>query len=144
MVTEHLSHLTGTWRSVQVRSWAFMEKVSGSRFFYLRVCSLLGCQTAPHSPSASYRYSRYSDRLRASRPRDQISSPCMVKNFLFSTLSSSALGSTKSPTRGVRGGGAFSRGINRPGREADHSPPASAEIKKIWIYTSTLPYVFMA
>jgi hypothetical protein len=24
-----------------------------------------------------------------------------------------------------------------PGREADHSPPTSAEIKKIWIYTST-------
>jgi hypothetical protein len=29
-------------------------------------------------------------------------------------------------------------------READHSPPASAEIKKIWIYTSTPPYAFMA
>jgi hypothetical protein len=28
-------------------------------------------------------------------------------------------------------------------READHSPPASAEIKKIWIYISTPPYAFM-
>jgi hypothetical protein len=28
--------------------------------------------------------------------------------------------------------------------EADHSPPASAEVKKIWIYTSTPPYAFMA
>jgi hypothetical protein len=27
-----------------------------------------------------------------------------------------------------------------PGRETDHSPPASAEIKKICIYTSTPPY----
>jgi hypothetical protein len=34
--------------------------------------------------------------------------------------------------------------VKRPGREADHSPPASAEIKKTWIYTSTPPYVFMA
>jgi hypothetical protein len=26
------------------------------------------------------------------------------------------------------------------GREADHSPPASTEVKKMWIYTSTPPY----
>jgi hypothetical protein len=35
-------------------------------------------------------------------------------------------------------------GIKRPGREADHSPPTSAEVKKMWIYTSTPPYAFMA
>jgi hypothetical protein len=35
-------------------------------------------------------------------------------------------------------------GVNRPGREADHSPPTCAEVKKTWIYTSTLTYVFMA
>jgi hypothetical protein len=29
-------------------------------------------------------------------------------------------------------------------READHSPPASAEVKKMWIYTSIPPYTFMA
>jgi hypothetical protein len=33
--------------------------------------------------------------------------------------------------------------LPRPGREADHSPSASAEVKKMWIYTPTLPYVFM-
>jgi hypothetical protein len=27
---------------------------------------------------------------------------------------------------------------------ADHSPPTSAEVKRMWIYTSTLPYAFMA
>jgi hypothetical protein len=27
--------------------------------------------------------------------------------------------------------------VKRPGREADHSPPTSAEVKKMWIYTST-------
>jgi hypothetical protein len=36
------------------------------------------------------------------------------------------------------------RGVKQPGREANHSPPASAEVKKIWIYTSTPPYAFMA
>jgi hypothetical protein len=30
------------------------------------------------------------------------------------------------------------------GREAEHSPPASAEIKKMWIYTSTPTYAFIA
>jgi hypothetical protein len=33
--------------------------------------------------------------------------------------------------------GALSPGVKRQGREADHSPPASAEVKKMWIYTST-------
>jgi hypothetical protein len=35
-------------------------------------------------------------------------------------------------------------GVKRQGREADHSPPTSAEVKKMWIYTSTPLYVFMA
>jgi hypothetical protein len=40
--------------------------------------------------------------------------------------------------------GLFPRGVQRLGREADHSSPTSAEVKKTWIYTSTTPYVFMA
>jgi hypothetical protein len=36
------------------------------------------------------------------------------------------------------------RGVKRPGREAEHSPTASAEVKKTWIYTSTPSYAFMA
>jgi hypothetical protein len=39
--------------------------------------------------------------------------------------------------------GAVSLGVKRQGREADHSPQASVEVKKMWIYTSTPPYVFM-
>jgi hypothetical protein len=39
--------------------------------------------------------------------------------------------------------GAISPGVKRPGREANNSPPASAEVKKMWIYTSTPPYSFM-
>ncbi|PNF43534.1 hypothetical protein B7P43_G03911, partial [Cryptotermes secundus] len=34
-------------------------------------------------------------------------------------------------------------GVNRPGRETHHSPPASAEVKNIWIYTFTPPYACM-
>jgi hypothetical protein len=39
--------------------------------------------------------------------------------------------------------GALSSGVKRPGREVDHSPPTSAEVKKMWIYTSTPSYAFM-
>jgi hypothetical protein len=45
------------------------------------------------------------------------------------------MGSTESPIQWVTG--ACSLGVKRPGREADYSPPASAEVKKIWIYIST-------
>ncbi|PNF23996.1 hypothetical protein B7P43_G09283, partial [Cryptotermes secundus] len=45
---------------------------------------------------------------------------------------------------GVRVPGSLSSEVKRPGREADHSPPTSAEVKKIWIYISTSPYPFMA
>jgi hypothetical protein len=38
-------------------------------------------------------------------------------------------------------GGSFP-GVKRPVREADHSPPTSADVKKIWVYTSTPPYAF--
>jgi hypothetical protein len=31
------------------------------------------------------------------------------------------------------------RGVKRPGREADHTPPSSAEVKNVWSYTSTPP-----
>jgi hypothetical protein len=47
------------------------------------------------------------------------------------------------PTDGYRGR-ALSPTVKRPGLEADNSPPASAEAKKMWIYTSTPPYAFMA
>jgi hypothetical protein len=80
--------------------------------------------------------SLYSDWLRAGRPRNRSSSPGRVNNFLFFTSSRPALGSTQ-PLQWVPG--ALS-----PGREAEHSSPASAGVKKMWIYTSTPPYAFMA
>jgi hypothetical protein len=69
------------------------------------------------------------------RPRGPSSSPGGGKNFHFSKLSRPALGSTQPPIQWVPG--ALSPGVKRPGREVDHSPTASAEVKKIWIYTST-------
>jgi hypothetical protein len=86
--------------------------------------------------------SRYSDWQRAGRLRGRGSSPGRVKNFHFSMLSRPALGSTQPPIQWVLG--ALSPGVKRQGREADHSPPTCAEVKKMLIYTSTPPYTFMA
>jgi hypothetical protein len=61
-----------------------------------------------------------------------------VKDSLFSTSSRPALGPTQPPIQWVLG--AFSPGLKQHGREADHSPPADAEVKKMWIYTSTPPH----
>jgi hypothetical protein len=42
------------------------------------------------------------------------------------------------------GNGALSHGVKRPGREAHHTPLTDAEVKKMWIHTSTPPYALMA
>jgi hypothetical protein len=47
-------------------------------------------------------------------------------------------------TSNPMGTGGSTRGVKRLGREADHPPPTSAEVKKAWVYTSTPPYAFMA
>jgi hypothetical protein len=57
-------------------------------------------------------------------------------------ISRPALGPIRPPIEWVPE--ALSPGVKRPGREADHSPPTSAEVKKTWIYTSTPPYAFIA
>jgi hypothetical protein len=66
-----------------------------------------------------------------------------MKNFLFFTTSIPVWGPSNLPSNGYLG--LFPReGVKGLGLEADHSPPASAEVKKMWIYTSTPPYAFMA
>jgi hypothetical protein len=72
--------------------------------------------------------------IRAGRPKGRSSSSDRAKNFLFSTSSRPALGPTQHPIAGIK----------QKGREAEHSTPASDEVKKMWIYTSTSPYAFMA
>jgi hypothetical protein len=47
--------------------------------------------------------------------------------FLFTTAARTALGPTQPPIQWVLSG-AVSLGVKRPGREADHSPPSSAEV----------------
>jgi hypothetical protein len=65
----------------------------------------------------------------------RVSDPVRVKNFLFSKSPTLALSSSQPPIQWVPG--ALSPGVKQPGHEVDHSPPTSAELKKMWIYTST-------
>jgi hypothetical protein len=71
--------------------------------------------------------------------RDKSSSPGNVKNFLHVAQTGSGAHLAFYPM----GIGSFSPEMKRPGREADNSPPTSAEDKKMWIYTSTPTYAFM-
>jgi hypothetical protein len=53
----------------------------------------------------------------------------------FSLLYVVQTGSAVHPTSCLMGTGGSSPGVKRQGREADHSPQASAEVKKVCIYT---------
>jgi hypothetical protein len=74
--------------------------------------------------------------------------PAGVGTFLFTIASRTALGPTQPPIHMVPG--AIFSGVKRPGREADHTPPSSAEVKNVWRYTSSpgqlcfylLPFIF--
>jgi hypothetical protein len=65
-----------------------------------------------------------------------------VGSRIISTPSRPAPGPVQPPIECVPG--AVFPGVKWQGLEADHSPPASAEVKKMWIYISTPSYAFMA
>jgi hypothetical protein len=54
-----------------------------------------------------------------------------------SNVSRTALGPTQPPIQWVPV--ALSLRVKRQGRETDHSPPSSTEVKNVWSYTSTFP-----
>jgi hypothetical protein len=92
---------------------------------YGKLVSSVECSLSSLNSSSTL-LSRYSDWLRAGRPRGRSSSCGRVKNYLFSTSSIPDLGPTQPSIQWVPG-------IKRQGREADHSSPTSAEVKKTWM-----------
>jgi hypothetical protein len=72
--------------------------------------------------------SLYSEWLWAGRPRYRSSSSGRGKNFHFSMSSRLALGPTQPPIQWVQG--VLSLRVKWSMREADHSPPTSAVVKK--------------
>jgi hypothetical protein len=61
----------------------------------------------------------------------------MMACFLFATASRPDLEPTQPPFRWVMD--VLTPEVQRPGREADHSPSISAQVKNAWSYTSTPP-----
>jgi hypothetical protein len=76
-----------------------------------------------------YSLSQYSDWLRTGSPRGRGLSSVGGRVF------------ASSPMQYILG--VLSPGIERPESEADHSPPTNAQVKKMWIYTSNSPYIFV-
>jgi hypothetical protein len=63
------------------------------------------------------------------RPRNQGSIPAGRREiYLFHKVQA---GSEAHPVAYTMGTGDVSRGVQRPGREADYSPPSSAEVKNV-------------
>jgi hypothetical protein len=124
--------------------WLNVKSNMRYQFFYvfsniiMAYCSWWDYQSTffscTHVPKELGYCSQYSNWLQAGQQRGWSSSPCRVKNVFLSISSRSALGST--PIQWVLG--AVSRAVKWPGREADHAPPSSAEVKKMCICTSTL------
>jgi hypothetical protein len=61
----------------------------------------------------------------------------MMEFFLFVTASRTVLRSTQSPVH--MGTGGYYSGVKRSGRETDHSPSSSVEVKYAWSYTFIPP-----
>jgi hypothetical protein len=85
--------------------------------------------------------SRYSDWLRAGRPRGRSLNPNSIKKCIFYTSSTPALGLTKPRIQWVPG--ALSRREKAAGAWS-WPLPTSTEVQRMWIYTSTPQYAFNA
>ena len=76
-------------------------------------------------------------RLSARRPKNRTLISGKGRYFRF--LQSAHSGYESHPASNLVGTGAPSPGLRRSGREIDHSPPPSAEVKSEWSCTSTSP-----
>jgi hypothetical protein len=112
-----------------------IQMLRGSAFMDISVGIVTGCgldarSSIPGRGETSLFYP-------ASRPRGRGSSSCGVNSCLFSS-------SGARPAFYKWVSIFLSLGVKLQELEADHSPPTSAGVKEVRIYTSSPPYVFMA
>jgi len=75
---------------------------------------------------------QYIDQLRAGRFGFHVSGG--ARNFPFSTTVQMGCWASQPTIQGIPG---FFSGVKQPGREADHLPPPSAQVRNEWTYTAT-------
>jgi hypothetical protein len=123
----------------------------------ISLCSECNCQIVTIANVVLYRRPTYFSYYRTTKSRDIIVGiatgygldgrgvgvqvPVGSRIFSSPRCPDRLWGSTNLLSNGY--GGTFPE-IKRPGREADNSFPASAEVKKMWMYISTFPYAIMA
>jgi hypothetical protein len=133
-----------SWETVRV--WQSLQKESGPLKPHLSpltatVTHVLSC--CIYTVLLYYTCKTIQDCM---RPRNRGSIPSRSKKFFYCRkLSDRLWGPNNFLFNGYwelfpRGGGV----VKRTGREADHSPPSSAEVENEWSYTSTAPYLFLA
>jgi hypothetical protein len=123
--------LTSTILNLTYRMWAWsiMYIQTGFQFFHFNACSetyeYFVVWQGKKSPDSSVGIALgYGLDDRGSRARFLVG----AGNFLFTTASRTALGPAQPPIQWVIGN--LSLGVKRLGREADHSPPSSVEVKE--------------
>jgi hypothetical protein len=113
--------------------------------------------------SVHYKYHADYPRIKPGCPRREVSHYCLSKGSRDSSVGiatdyglddrgvgvqvsveSRIFSSPRRPPSYPMSNGDPFTGVKQKGCEADHSPPASVEVKKIRMYTSTPPYAFMA
>jgi hypothetical protein len=107
------------------------------------LCNSSLCNFLQHLGTSSYllvlsTLLLYGYWLQAGRHRGSSSSPGRFKNCYF-VSSRPTLRPAQSPIQWLQG--SLSSGVKWPRLKADHPPPTSAEVKKTWISTSTLPCI---
>jgi hypothetical protein len=117
-----------TQRNISEDSPCIVTAAETSNLMYVTAVYLTNTGLWSESLREPGQVSRYSDGLLAGQPGFY---SCQGQEiFPYSTASRPALGPNQSLlSDGYRG--LFFHGLNRPGREADHSPPSSAEVKNV-------------
>jgi hypothetical protein len=127
IIAVRLSRPQGQSAAGRIRSIEKSSDLIGNRTGDLRACSILPQPiTLPRAPGGVVAFVV----CRSSGPGE-------VTNFIHVVETDSVT----HPTSYTMGTGGSFLGVKRPGREADHSPRASAEVKQMWIYTCTPPYL---
>jgi hypothetical protein len=100
------------------------------------------CCTAARGPSSACHYCSHSTFTHGKVPVP-LSIPCMFLNVLRYGILRSGYSCWYLLQKSYHFCCRNNIWVKQPGHEADHSPPAGAEVKKMWIYTSTPPYAFV-